>query len=93
MKNKLEQIFWRNGKFVNTKNKEVDPKESGKTHIVSLNYPFIEEEIQIKLENIIKNKNYSSEINSYMICSGIEACYSLINEPHLIYVSLEFCKI
>lgn len=93
MVKKLEQIFWRKGRYVNTKNKEVAPREIGSTHVISLNYPFIEEEILRKSEEIIKNKNYSPEINSYIICGGIEACYSFINEKCLIYVSLEFCKI
>jgi hypothetical protein len=95
MKNKLEQIFWRNGKYVNSKGKEVEPKEIGDTHVVRLNYPFIEEEIlkkskKISLDTKIKNP---SRINSYMICGGIEACYSFIGEPGLIYVSLGFYKI
>ena len=93
MKNRLEQIFWKGGKFVNTKGKEVNPKEIGKSHVILLNFPFVEEEILKKSEEIILNKNYSSEINAYTICGGIEACYSFINEPCAIYVSLEFCKI
>jgi len=93
MKNKLEQIFWKDGKFVNTKGKEVDPKEIGKSHVIGLNFPFKEEEILKRAEEIISDKNYSSEINAYMINIGVAATYSFITEPGLIYVSLDFCKI
>jgi hypothetical protein len=95
MKNNLEQVFWRKGKFVNSKNKEVNPKQIGETYAVKLNYPFRYEEILKRAEEISSNpkiKN-SSEINAYMIGSGVEATYSFINEPCLIDVSLEFYKI
>jgi hypothetical protein len=93
MKNKLEQVFWKGGKFVNTKGKEVDPKQIGQSHVVRLNFPFSGEEILKKSEDIILKKNYSSEINSYIICGGVEACYLFITEPCLIDVSIDFCKI
>lgn len=95
MKNKLEQVFWEEGKFVDNKNKEVDPKEIGKSYVVRLNFPFNEEEILKKSEEIFSNyriKN-SSEINAYIIGTGVKAFYSFITEPCLLDVSLSFYKI
>jgi hypothetical protein len=95
MKNKLEQVFWRKGKFVTSKNKEVDPKEIGETRVSGLNYPFRYEEILKKLEENSSNFHISdiSQINAYMIGNGVETCYSFISEPRLLYVSLGFYKI
>lgn len=95
MKNKLEQIFWRKGKFVISKDKEVDPKEIAELPIVQLNYPFQYDEIARKLEELPSKKNIknSPEINAYMIGSEVEACYSFIAEPCLEYFTLGFYKI
>jgi hypothetical protein len=95
MKAKLERILWKNGNHLNTHGKEVNPKQIGETHIAYLNYPFIENEIFEKAKKISLNLdiNDSSEINSYMIGTGAEGCYSLAIEPGLIYVSLGFYKI
>ncbi len=93
MKNKLEQVLWKKGKFIDGGGKEVDPKQIGKLHVVRLNFPFNEEEILGRAEEIILNKKYSSEINAYMIGSGVTAFYSFITEPCLIDVSLGFYKI
>lgn len=95
MKDKLERILFKNGKYVNIRGKEVDPKQIGETHVSHLNYPFIKEEILEKAKKMSSNPDIKdfSEINSYIIGIGAEGCYSLTVEPSLIYVSLGFYKI
>jgi hypothetical protein len=93
MINNLEQVFWKDGKYVNIKDKEVDPKQIGKDHAVRLNFPFKEDEILKKAEYIISKNGYSSEINSYIIGTGATKFYSYITEPCVLDVSLSFYKI
>jgi hypothetical protein len=83
--NKLERIFWKKGKFVDSKDNEVNLKQIGKTHATKLSFPLSEGEIIKKAD--------SSDINAYMIGSGSSEPYSSITEPCSMYISLSFYKI
>jgi len=78
MENKnLEEIFWREGKWINGKNEEVKPEPIGSPKLLSLTLDMslrlLEEDSPLNKENlrkisqVILPSNKSSEINAYSI--------------------------
>jgi hypothetical protein len=72
MGNKLERIFFREGKFINMENKEVDPKQIGESVTVVINPLTNYEGIPMEVKDVLSSshRKYASEINAYTFGIG-----------------------
>ncbi len=99
---KLEEIFWKEGKFVNANGKEVKPKSIGTSHNIRTNYPLHslgmarnyelpDEKIPEKLEELQKRDKSFLNVNAYSV-GGYEV-FTTTNDVLKPSFSINFYKI
>mgnify|MGYP001611202852 CR=1 FL=1 len=102
-KNKLEQIFFKEGKYVNKKNEEVNPKIIGIPTQVFVHFPANDENILKGLDKCINNsygtydydtaQKYYLESNAFIFGQGIGVSNYPEPVPSNLWIPLTFLKI